>query len=252
MQKTDKKSVILSSVLALAACSHQVRDDHLVLDYDWKPDVYNLVYAHVADVDNLRFWVRRVPQYHEDSPYQQGCVEVAQPMADNRFYIVNLNSYGLTEVKNCEGDYLAFGNLVEPKRSQAFDVSAWQDHYGIEVTDLQHSHWLLKFENLFVVNQYQLTEQGRHTLLAMLNELHKLPVESVLVYGIADSSGPYRKNRQLSALRASVVREFLVEEGMRNTPINIRASVENALPTAPERVTQRRFMIEVKLKDNEK
>ncbi|CAB1261425.1 outer membrane protein [Vibrio cholerae] len=252
MQKNHKVSFILAGLLALTACSNQIRDDNLVLDYDWEPDVYNLVYSHVADADNLRFWVRRAPEYDEGSPHQRGCIEVAQPQSPNRFYIANLNTYGLIEVKNCDGDYSAFSNLIAPEKSRAFDVSAWQRSYGIVVTELDGAHWLLKFENLFVVNQYQLTVQGRHTLLAMLRELQTLPVESLLVYGVADSSGLYAKNQHLSDQRARVVREFLIEEGMRNIPIDIRASVENALPTAQERVAQRRFMIEVKLKNNEK
>lgn len=252
MKKNHKLSFILICLLALTACSNQIRDDNLALDYGWERDVYNLVYSHVADADNLRFWVRSAPEYDESSPHQRGCIEIAQPQSPNRFYIVNLNTYGLIEVNNCDGDYFAFSNLISPEKSRAFDVSAWQRSYGIVVTELDGAHWLLKFENLFVVNQYQLTVQGRHTLLAMLRELQALPVESLLVYGVADSSGSYAKNRRLSDQRSRVVREFLIEEGMRNIPIDIRASVENTLPTAQERVAQRRFMIEVKLKNNEK
>lgn len=252
MQRKCKGIFIFSSLLTLTACSNPIRDDNVVLDYDWEPDIYNLVYSHVADVDNLHFWVRRTPEYKDGSPHQRGCIEIAQPRTPNRFYIANLNSYGLIEVKNCEGNYSAFSNIIAPQKSRAFDISAWRRSDGITVTELDGTHWLLKFESLFVVNQYQLTDQGRHTLLRMVKELQTLPIESLLVYGVADSSGSYAVNRQLSDKRSQVVREFLVEEGMRNVPINIRGSVENARSTAQERVTQRRFMIEVKLKNNGK
>ncbi|HGS4463038.1 TPA: OmpA family protein [Vibrio metschnikovii] len=252
MKRKYKSGFIFSSLLTLIACSNPIRDDNVVLDYDWEPDIYNLVYSHVADVDNLHFWVRRAPEYKDGSPHQRGCIEIAQPKMPNRFYIANLNSYGLTEVKSCEGDYSAFNNIIAPIQSRAFDMSVWSSNNRMTVTELDGAHWLLKFESLFVVNQYQLTDQGRHTLVRMVKELQTLPIESLLVYGVADSSGSYAVNRQLSDKRSQVVREFLVEEGMRNIPINTRGSVENARSTAQERVTQRRFMIEVKLKNNGK
>ncbi len=236
----------------ISGCSNQIKDDNLILDYDWKPDVYNLVIANVADADNLRFWVRQAPEYAEGSPHHKACVEVAQPTEPNRFYIANLNTYGLTAVKSCEGDYLAVSNLVEPEKSQAFDGDQWRTIYGISKSKLGESNLLLKFENLFLVNEYRLTSEGRSTLIAMIAELQKWPLESVIVYGVADSSGAYSKNRTLADQRAKVVREFLIEEGLRNVPVTVRGSVENGLPTAQQRVNQRRFMIEVKLKSHEK
>ncbi|NCO47366.1 MAG: OmpA family protein, partial [Vibrio sp.] len=36
MQKNHKVSFILAGLLALTACSNQIRDDNLALDYDWE------------------------------------------------------------------------------------------------------------------------------------------------------------------------------------------------------------------------
>jgi hypothetical protein len=48
------------------------------------------------------------------------------------------------------------------------------------------------------------------------------------------------------------VKYFLQTEGMGDTPILLRGSVENGLPTAEQRITQRRFMIEMKFNYDEK
>ncbi|MCF7505316.1 OmpA family protein [Vibrio sp. L3-7] len=252
MNNLNKISLPLVGMVMLSACSNQVRDDNLLLDYDWKPDVYNLVIANVADADNMRFWVRRAPEYAEGSPHHRACVEVAQPTEANRFYIANLNTYGLTEVKSCNENYLAVNNLVEPERSQAFDGEQWRTVYGISKSELNHSSLLLKFENLFPVNEFSLTRKARNSLIAVLTEIQKWPVQSVTIYGVADSSGTYSTNRTLADQRAKVTREFLIEEGLRYVPVHIRGSVENGLDTAQQRVDQRRFMIEVKLKKHEK
>ncbi|GLT17467.1 outer membrane protein [Vibrio zhanjiangensis] len=248
------KSISLTSTLlvVLSGCSNQIRDDNLILDYDWKPDVYNLVMVEVADADNVQFWVRRAPEYAEGSPHHKACVEVAEPTEPNRFFIANLNTYGLTEVKSCEGDFSAASNLVSPKDSRAFGGDEWQNVYGVSTSVLDNSNLLLKFESLFPVNEYQLTNEGRATLFATIEELQKWPVESLTVYGVADSSGDYETNRFLADKRSKVTRDFLIEEGLRNVPIYIRGSVENGLSTPKQRVTQRRFMIEVKLKKYEK
>lgn len=83
-------SFILAGLLALTACSNQIRDDNLVLDYDWEPDVYNLVYSHVADADNLRFWVRRAPEYDEGSPTSAGVLKLPSLKAPTVFTSLTL------------------------------------------------------------------------------------------------------------------------------------------------------------------
>ncbi|WP_114783436.1 OmpA family protein [Vibrio tetraodonis] len=252
MKMTNKICLPSALLLLLGGCSNQIRDDNLVLDYDWKPDVYNLVMVEVADADNFKFWVRRAPEYAEGSAHNKACVEVAEPTEPNRFYIANLNTYGLTEVKNCEGDYTAASNIVAPSKSRGFGGDEWHEVHGVSTSLLDNSNLLLKFESLFLVNEYELTRQGRTTLFATVDELQKWPLESLTVYGVADSSGSYAKNRDLADKRARVTRDFLIEEGLRNVPIYLRGSVENGLTTSEQRVTQRRFMIEVKLKKYEK
>nr|WP_152432230.1 OmpA family protein [Vibrio aquimaris] len=248
------KNICLTSalLLLLGGCSNQIRDDNLVLDYDWKPDVYNLVLVEVADADNFQLWVRRAPEYTEGSAHHKACVEVAEPTEPNRFYIANLNTYGLTEVKSCEGDYTAANNIVAPNQNRGFGGDEWRDVYGVSTSLLDNSNLLLKFESLFPVNEYKLTREGRSTLLSTIEELQKWPLDSLTVYGVADSSGTYANNRELADKRARVTRDFLIEEGLRNVPIQVRGSVENGLSTSEQRVTQRRFMIEVKLKKYEK
>ncbi|AYV25083.1 OmpA family protein [Vibrio mediterranei] len=248
MKKPNKTSFALVVMSILCACSNQIRDDNLILDYDWKPDVYNLVIFNVADADNMRFWVRRTPEFAEGSPHLRACVEVAQPTEPNRFYIANLNTYSLIEIKSCSEDYLVVDNLIEPEISKAFDGEQWRTVYGISKSELNHSSLLLKFESLFLVNEFSLTKKARNSLIAVLKELQKWPVQNVIIYGVADSSGTHSTNRILAEQRAKVTREFLIEEGLKNVPVHTRGSVENALGTAKQRVGQRRFMIEVKLK----
>lgn len=89
-------------------------------------------------------------------------------------------------------------------------------------------------------------------MLQLIQKLKNLPVKELVIYGIADSSGSYAKNRVLADRRAFAVRDFLVEEGLRNVSIVIRGTVENGLETAEQRVKQRRFSIDVRLKSNGK
>ena len=258
MNKIKKISLSLAFLVTLSACSNQIRDDNVILDYDWQSDVYNLVIAEVADADNVEFWVRQEPEYSNGSPHYKACVEIAQPTEKNRFYIANLNTYGLTEVKNCNKNYLARANIINPNQSKAYDIDSWQakafsdqkwyTSFGISKSITNDSSLMLKFEDLFFVNEARFTSRAQNTLIMLITELQKWPIEKVTVYGIADSSGNYPMNRKLADQRAKVTRSFLIEEGLRNVPITIRGSVENGRKTKQQRVTQRRFMIEVKLK----
>lgn len=208
--KRKKLLVSVFGMMLFSGCSSQIKDDNLVLDHEWKPDIYNLIISHVSDADNLRFWVRRTPSYEDGYPHQLACVEVSQPLEPNRFYIANLNTYGLNEVYNCEDDYWRHNNLVDPYKSRVVDLSAWDpklskhryksypvnmntDIDGVDAYLLGQGQLRLVFSDLFPVNQYQLTNSGVKTLFDVLDKLKYLPVEELTIYGVADSSGSYQK-----------------------------------------------------------
>ncbi len=206
-----------------------------------------MMYATVGDVDNLRLWVRRPPSFAEGAPHQKVCVEVGQPGMDNRFYLANLNTYGVQEVYSCKGDYAAFSNLVSPNHYRRFDKDAWLGVDGVSETSLDSGLYRFTFASLFPVNEYELTEQGKVTLLNVVEWVRQWPVRHIRIYGVADSSGDYVHNQFLARARAEVVKDFLREEGVHQIPISLRGSVENGLPSAEERIAQRRFMIDIKL-----
>lgn len=245
-----KLRMTIASLMALNLCAcstSAIHDDHPILDYEWQPDIYNMVYSTVADVDSFQFWVRRNPSFIGGSPHLTACVEVAQPVESNRFYMANLNTYGVLEVYGCDGDYSAFSNIVSSRGSQRLDKEAWLTVDGVSTTQLDNGRYRFTFTDLFPVNEYQLTEQGKRTLQKVVVQTHKWQVTHIRIYGVADSSGGYSNNQSLANARAQVVKEFLREEGVHQTPISLRGSVENGLPSAEERISQRRFMIEMKL-----
>lgn len=241
-------AIVSLMVLKLCACSSStIHDAHPILDYEWQPDIYNMVYEKVENVDNFQFWVRRTPSSVGASPHKTACIEVAQPMEFNRFYIANLNTYGMLEVYSCVGNYSAYSNLVSSKIDQDLELAAWLTVDGVSSTKLENGRYRLTFTDLFPVNEYELTEQGKRTLQKVVVQAHKWQVKHIRIYGVADSSGSYLNNQSLANARAQTVKEFLREEGIHQTPISLRGSVENGLPSAEERISQRRFMIEMKL-----
>ncbi|HGS5288061.1 OmpA family protein [Vibrio parahaemolyticus] len=277
------KFVFIGFASLLTACSGPIREDNLILDIDWEPDIYNMVVTHVSDPNNFRFIVHQAPGYIENSPHEQACLEIDQPLEPNRYYLANLNTYGLTEVWTCEGEYWLYSNLVDPHKSLGTGLNVWDPrnyrsngkhssgngdrnstngqgypllgNSGIDGLDAYlfgEGNLRLVFENLFPVNEYELTQASKETLLQLIQKLKNLPVKELVIYGIADSSGSYAKNRVLADRRALAVRDFLVEEGLRNVSIAIRGTVENGLETAEQRVKQRRFSIDVRLKSNGK
>ncbi|MDE1340748.1 OmpA family protein [Vibrio aestuarianus] len=242
-------------VLALTACSQPIRDSNLLLDLEWKQDIYNLLVTQVADVDNFKFMVRKEPDYVNGSPHQIACIEVAEPLSPHKFFIANLNTYGMSQVYTCDGNYWYFDNLVSANKSRSFDLSSWQPVAGVDTSYSNKKgdeHLQLGLSSLFPLNEFKLTSQGRETLHEVIYSLRKEPVSSLVIYGVADSSGIYQENYTLAEKRALSVRDFLVEEGLRGIPIAVRGSVENRLSTPEERVTQRRFMIEVRFNKSEK
>ncbi|MGS0628306.1 MULTISPECIES: OmpA family protein [Photorhabdus] len=249
-------------VMSISACSSKIKDGNLFLDMDWKQDIYNLVYTNADDVDNLRFWVRQPPEYTDGSPHQRACVEVQEAMKPSRFYIANLSTYGFDEISNCGKSYLSDPHFVKGKNLQPFSDESWNKRSDVTVqfgsdngnkssavaTQFGGSKLVhLIFSELFPVNESQLTSKGKATLLVVIKELSSIPVSEMTIYGIADSSGNYPMNKVLANKRAESVRQFLIEEGLRDIPIFIRGSVENSESTALQRVQQRRFMIEVRL-----
>lgn len=258
-------------VIVTSSCNNQIRDDHFFLDMDWKQDVYNIIYSHFDYIEDLEFWVREKPQYTNGSPYQRACIEVKLGINDPKFYIVNLNLYSLKETENCS---VLNGNVNDStkivgkdiKGERYFDNNQWQDKSNLFISYSEKNegnkldktlfgheyytnekHISLIFSALFPVNQSFLTEEGKETLLEVVKELSSIPVTEMTIYGIADSSGDYIKNRQLADKRAASVHQLMLNAGLNHIPIKVKGSVENHESTAFERVQQRRFIIEVRL-----
>lgn len=258
-------------VIITSSCNNQIRNDHFFLDMDWKQDIYNIIYTHFDYIEDLEFWVREPPKYINGSPYQKACIEVKLGINKPRFYIANLNLYSLTETKDCS---FSNGNVNDVaqvageniKEEQYFDNNQWQgksnvfisysgDNESGELDEKLFSHEYytnekhisLIFSALFPVNQSLLTKEGKEILSEVVKELSSIPVTEITIYGIADSSGDYIKNRQLADRRAASVHQLMINSGLNNIPIKVKGSVENHESTASERVQQRRFIIEVRL-----
>jgi len=290
MQQISNNWFLIGVMFGLTSCAHNVRDDSIIWDHEWKQDIYHLLFAEVDDVDHMRYWVKSPPEYVDGSPHQTACIEVSVPSQPSRYYSVNLHTYGLSEVNNCVADYWRYSNLVGAMGRNAFvgqesvapdgrqsmgednlnpaDWESWISDDGVswildnnaaclaansaEFCRTRFKHFRLVFEGLFPVNEFALTPEGKNILVRMIENLRGKPVESILVYGIADSSGAYATNRRLADARANSVKYFLQTESMGDFPILLRSSVENSLPSAEQRMTQRRFMIEIKLNYDEK
>lgn len=290
MQKMGKTWLLIGVMLGLSSCAHNVREDSIIWDHEWKQDIYNLLFSEVDDIDHMRYWVKRKPEYVDGSPHQTACIEVSVPSHPSRHYLANLHTYALSEVNNCEADYWRYSNLVAAIGGNALigqgstaadgrqsmdgdnlksaDGESWISDDGVswildnnaaclaansvEFCRTRLKHLRLVFQGLFLVNESALTPEGKNMLVRMIENLRGKPVESILVYGIADSSGTYATNRRLADARANSVKYFLQTEGMGDTPILLRGSVENGLPSAEQRMTQRRFMIEMKFNYDEK
>lgn len=283
MQKMFRNWLWIGVIVGLTSCAQNVKDDSIIWDHEWKKDIYNLLFSEIDDVDHLRYWVKRIPEYVDGSPHQTTCIEVSTPSHPSRLYLANLHTYALSEVSSCQGDYWLYSNLINVVKGNKFSGSdrstvadtgrsiagdRWSSDDGkywivddqsscaldniSDICRTQSKHVRLVLNELFMVNESALTPDGRNMLVRMIEDLRGKPIESILVYGIADSSGAYESNRHLADARAKSVKYFLQTEGMRDTPIFLRGSVENGLPTAEQRITQRRFMIEMKFNYDEK
>ncbi len=264
MQKIGKTWLLIGMMLGLTSCAHNVREDSIIWDHEWKQDIYNLLFAEIDDIDHMRYWVKRKPEYVDGSPHQTACIEVSVPSHPSRQYLANLHTYALSEVKNCEADYWRYSNLVGAMSGNTLarlgdstaaaadmqqstggdnlnsaDGESWISDDGeswildnsgscasdkrsdkrFDICRTQSKHLRLVFQGLFLVNESALTPEGKNMLVRMIENLRGKPVESVLVYGIADSSGAYATNRRLADARANSVKYFLQTEGMGDTPI---------------------------------
>ncbi|WP_227992737.1 MULTISPECIES: OmpA family protein [Shewanella] len=252
MQRLFKAGLIVGVFMGLVSCAQDVREDSIVWDHEWKQDIYNLLFTNIDDIDHVRYWVKREPEYVDGSPHQNACIEVAVPAISSKYYLANINTYAFNEVKSCQGDYWLHSNLVSATTEKAFSAELWKSDSGVLIHHTNQDHVRLVFQSLFLVNESVLTPEGKNILIRMIEELRGQPVESLRVYGVADSSGSYSSNRRLANARANSVKYYLQTEGMGDTPIMLRGSVENGLPTATQRISQRRFIIEIKFNYDEK
>lgn len=69
----------------------------------------------------------------------------------------------------------------------------------------------------FEINTANLTETGKESLAAIARELKNYPEATITVTGHTDTTGPDEFNNNLSALRATAVKNALIEEyGLQN------------------------------------
>ncbi len=265
------KLILTTAVCFLTAACTTYRPNNMVLDLEWQPDVYNMVYANVGSHTNFQYWIRRPAEYFDGYPYLQACVEVSESRGPGRFYIANIDFYEMIPVRGCEGDYTAAANLLDnPDMSGATQFASPHNGNNANNNDARlgqgaacgnlngdgyqcfntRNKMYIQFESLFPVYQTELTVRGRDLLRKAIKELASLNVRQITIYGVADSSGKYTLNKELAQNRALGVKRFIIENGLSAVPIIVRGSVENGLPLASERVKQRRFMMEVQLDPN--
>lgn len=275
------KLILTTAICFLTVACTTYRPNNMILDLEWQPDVYNMVYATVGNHNNFQYWVRRPPEYFDGYPYPQTCIEVSDNSGPSRFYIANIDFYHLSPVYSCEGDYTVAANRIDnPHTSGATEFanrhngnmnankannansnnngtgygqggacSSLLSSDGYQCFNTRNKMYI-QFESLFPVYQTELTVRGRDLLRKAIGELAKLNVRKITIYGVADSSGKYTLNKELANNRALGVKRFIIENGLSTVPISVRGSVENGLPLASERVMQRRFMMEVQLDPN--
>nr|WP_282553528.1 OmpA family protein [Providencia sneebia] len=267
-----KRIWVLLTVFLISSCNNTIRDEHFFLDLDWKKDVYNIIYSHFDYIDDIEFWVIKKPQYINGSPFRKACIEVKMGINNPKFYVANINLYSLAEVASCDDLNNNSRNTVQLtginiKEHDDKGINNLNNKPGVfvsyknnvELLNLTNStsnnelnknekYLSIVFSSLFSVNEYMLTNQGKEILLDFINELPKIPATEMVIYGIADSSGNYALNRKLADKRAEAVYQFIRSSGVKNIPIQVKGSVENHDKTALERVQQRRFIIEVRLK----
>lgn len=264
----------------ISACSDKFSNESYFLDFDWRKDLYNIVFSSFNNIDDLKFKVIDRVYYVDGSPFQQGCIEVWNEPGKYEYYIINYDLYFLEKTISCD-DGNGKGKVTLIEKSNEIKNIVDFDNVNKENKIKEHSDNFIKyfdsnnedikernnkflkyldnkqdkltsyliFSELFPVNKVNITDNGKKLLLSVIKELSLKNVSEITIYGIADSSGDYLLNKELADMRASSIYHFLVDNGVVDIPIKIKGSVENSEKTKQGRELQRRFLIEVKLKN---
>ncbi|RTZ16655.1 hypothetical protein EJ063_07630 [Vibrio aquaticus] len=276
-------SLVLFVIALIQGCASTYKDSYIAFEHDWRLDIYNLVYVTSHDIESTRYWVRQEPVFPEGSPHQLACIEIKQLNSPQAFYIANINTYGMQEVKECNENFWALDNYIShktlygststPTNETSTDTaiidrneSSLIDQYVVKNSqkniNLSSNHnyevgsdvnggFELSFSDLFVVNETALIPEKIEVLRGIAKELVSFPISRIEIYGVADSSGPYKKNKTLASERANTIHEFLQENGLDRVKMSSIGTVENKLSSPEERVNQRRFIIRVELVKSE-
>lgn len=122
--------------------------------------------------------------------------------------------------------------------AQLADLAAKKTERGIIIT---------LGDVLFGTNKSELTADGMRSAQKLADVLKQNPLRSVLVEGFTDSTGSAAYNQELSARRASTVRDALLQMGIAASRIEVRGYGESysaaANDTAANRQLNRRVEI---------
>lgn len=280
------RCVVCSCGCVLSGCSPWFFIAEPAFDYMWRQDVYNILFEFVQDIDDISYTVLRSPKRSLKAPDRWLCVNVSSKVpAENGYFALNVDAYTIRPVTTCFGDYLkkaqtgAAGGgppqkggmstfALSGRGSYASSADATASGDGATGSDSSASSSgqdlsgaggkpsasagqqpaLRIVEALFPVNSYKMTSKARTKLLDLCRSVDATAVRKVTVFGVADSSGHYARNKELSDKRANVVTDFLRAHGLSDVPIEKRYSVEQGLSVAAQRVTQRRYIVRVELK----
>ncbi|WP_394201523.1 OmpA family protein [Shewanella waksmanii] len=253
----------------VVGCSNFNKHGSFLWDNLWEEDINNMVIASVENPSNFQYWVKDGPRYIAGASDQYACVEIKDGTNKHYFSFFNISSYSTKPVESCSGNYWS-GSFTEEEINHKREggrqriendemmskfTKEARESIGrlsspdgkVEICKCLRNIECVKFNfvGLFEVNSYKISEPN----LALLNELVRIintyPVSSIVVYGIADSSGDYSKNKVLAKNRAEIVSEYLNQHLDRAVLVTFRGSVENKLSTAVKRQSQRRFEVGV-------
>jgi len=234
----------------LSSCSTWFFLDEPAFNYMWKQDVYNVLFEFVQDINDVKYEVLRKPKTLRRSPDRWACVKVNSKLEEETgCYAINVDNYSVTPVFSCTADYMASANkrkfhgiITDKGGASSFQMKGY-----LSDESRDKSYKLRIVEALFPLDSYDLTPNAQKKLLNLSGSLNFSDVKKVTVFGVADSSGNYQRNKLLSNKRANAVVDFLRENGFNNINIEKRYSVEQGLSAAEQRARQRRYTIRVEL-----
>ena len=204
----------------------------MLLDASWQEEVYDIIFSYSNDIDRLNYKIERRPGFY-DSNHRWVCVHIDSDFPNEKgCHRINLNTYSITRIHSCEGDFVRDS------------LARYGEDDGRQVGDRQAQHYVV--EELFPVDVYTLSDRAKVKLDGVVEAVGREGVKKITVVGIADSTGPYARNKFLAQKRMEQVVLYLQSAGFgREVQYVTRAAVENSAKSRERRMKQRRFVISV-------